>query len=271
LPVAHTITTLYECDDNNDGLAVFNLSAVEAALLGGQAGMVVSYVSEGRLLPVPLPAVFTTTVANRQTITATVTNPVTGCTAQTDITLVTQAKPIANALSNITGCDDNGDGISQYFDTSGIEDAIIGNQAGVALTFNDVYCNSIAAPANPYTNSVPQQEVITARVTNIQTGCFAETPVTFITTMQPTINTPSDIFACDEGNGFAHFDTSLIEQQLTGGQPGLILTYKDASGLALPSPLPALFLNTVANHQSIHVKAEHISSTCATLKQNLIL
>jgi len=261
LPVAHTITTLYECDDNNDGLAAFNLSAVEATLLGGQTGMAVSYISEGRLLPMPLPTEFNTSVANRQTITAIVTNPVTGCTADTDFLLVTQPKPFANAVPDLLGCDDNGDGISQYFDTSGIEDAIIGNQAGVALTFNDVYGNSIAAPANLYTNSVPHQEVIIARVTNIQTGCYAQTPVTFITTIQPTINTPSDIFACDEGNGFAHFDTSLIEQQLTGGQPGLILTYRDASGHTLPSPLPALFLNTVANHQSIHVKAEHISST----------
>ena len=260
LPVAHTISTMFECDDNNDGLALFNLTTLEATLLGGQTGMAVSYISEGLQLPVPLPAVFNTTVASRQIITATVTNPVTGCTAQTDITLLTQSRPVANAVPQITGCDDDGDGISQYFDTAGIENTIIGNQAGVALAFYDATGNIIASLANPYTNIVPNYEVLIARVTNIQTGCFAETPITFKTTLQPVINTPQNIYSCDEGNGFAHFDTSLIEQQLTGNQSNLQVTYSDSAGAMLPSPLPVSFLNTTAYSQTIYVRVQDTSS-----------
>jgi hypothetical protein len=38
-------------------------------------------------------------------------------------------------LQEIIGCDDNNDGISEYFDTSNVESKVLGNQTGMKVTY----------------------------------------------------------------------------------------------------------------------------------------
>ncbi len=168
--------------------------------------------------------------------------------------------PTAHAVELI-GCDDNTDGISEYFDTSGVKALITGNQVGMELTYFDELGNQLPHPLpNPYINTLPNRETITARVTNSQSGCFVETSLSLITSVQPQINSLAPLFACDEGNGKASFNTTNIEKKLIGNQSGLTISYFDTNGTALPSPLPADFQNTTAWSQHIEVRVENANN-----------
>jgi gliding motility-associated-like protein len=165
---------------------------------------------------------------------------------------------VANPLDTLIGCDDNNDGISEYFDTTNVESQALGSQSGMEISYFDWLGNALPNPLpNPFTNTEANIQNITVRVTNSQTGCYTETILTLETAMQPNINQPDNLYACDEGNGFAHFDTSAIESVLIGNQTGLEIFYFDDNGNTLPSPLPDLFLNTVAFNQTIYVRVEN--------------
>jgi len=126
--------------------------------------------------------------------------------------------------------------------------------------------NGVQLPSplpNPFTNTETYNQNLTVRVTNSQTGCFNETILTLETSLQPSINQPQNLYACDEGNGFGSFDTSLLESQLIGNQTGLLISYMDEQGNSLPSPLPTTFQNTSAYNQTINVRVENqLSSLC---------
>ncbi len=91
-PVANAFPVAPECDDNLDGLADFDTSAYEAAILNGQTGFIVTYTAEnGNALPSPLPATFTTAT---QDVTVTVTNPLNPvCTASMTLSFVVNPSP----------------------------------------------------------------------------------------------------------------------------------------------------------------------------------
>jgi hypothetical protein len=71
------------------------------------------------------------------------------------------------------------------------------------------------------------------------------------------------LYACDEGNGFASFNTSTIEYQLIGNQTGLNIFYSDQDGNDLPNPLPLNYQNTVPYLQTINIRVENsLNSLC---------
>jgi gliding motility-associated-like protein len=172
--------------------------------------------------------------------------------------------PIANSLPELLGCDDNNDGISQYFDTSNIEAAVLGNQTGMKVSYFNVIGIALTSPLpNPYTNTTANKETIIVRVTNSLTNCYAETSLVLKTRSQPQINKPANKYACDEGNGFAIFDMANLETEIIGNQSGLKITYFDSNGNQLPIPLPTLFKNTQSKGQTIKVKVEsEVNSLC---------
>ena len=172
--------------------------------------------------------------------------------------------PLANPLQELIGCDDNNDGISEYFDTLNIESIVLGNQTGMMVTYYDAFGNLLPSPLpNPYTNTINNQEIITVRVTNTSTECYTETPLILRTASQPQINKPLNKYACDEGDGFSNFDMSGIEAEIIGNQLGLSIMYFDTEGNQLPSALPNSFQNTQAWSQKVLIRVENeINSLC---------
>ncbi len=168
--------------------------------------------------------------------------------------------PMAFAPDDLVGCDDNNDGISENFDTSLIESQVIGNQNldcfDVVVRYFDELGNELPSPLpNPFTNSTPNSQTITIQVANaLNLNFYSETTITLETSDGPNINTPTDRFACDEGNGFGSFDMSLIENEILGIQSGLQVLYFDGNNNALPSPLPNLLENNIPFMETISVK-----------------
>jgi gliding motility-associated-like protein len=258
LPELQTVPALASCDEGSNGFSQFDLSNLPNTILNGQTDLTLElFDSSDNLIAINDYNNFANVVANQDYVTARATNTTTNCTSEITIDLFVSENPQANTLPLINGCDDNNDGISEYFDTSTVESQVLNGQTGMTVSYFDAYGNPLPSPLpNPYTNSTPFNEIITVRVTNTTSACYAETTLEFQTVNQPNINQPNDLYACDTGNGFAQFDTSNIEQELIGNQTGLTISYFDANNYALPSPLPTLFENTESYVQTISVRVE---------------
>lgn len=258
LPDLSSAKNLIVCDNNKDGFALFNLQQLKNSIIGTASNIVVEFYREnGQQIHSPLNAI-SNIIANEEIIKVKAINTDTNCFTESTFKIIVNPIPTANILQEIIGCDDNSDGISEYFDTSNVEANVLGNQTGMVVNYYDNQGNPLPSPlANPFTNRVPNQETITARVTNPQTNCYSETFLNLITSNKPLINQPKILYACDEGNGFSHFDTSTIENQLIGNQTNLLISYLDENAKVLPSPLPINYKNTVAWSQTITARVEN--------------
>lgn len=258
LPNLSAVQNLFVCDENKDGFAIFNLQQLKNSIIGSETNIEAKFYREnGQQIQSPLNAI-SNIIANEEVIKVKAINTNTNCYNESSFKLIVNPLPIANILQEIIGCDDNNDGISEYFDTSNIESNVLGNQTGMVTNYFDNQGNPLPSPlANPFTNSVPNLETITVRVTNPQSNCYSETFLNLVTSTKPAIIKPNPLYACDEGNGFSHFDTSTIESQLIGNQPNLRISYLDENGKVLPSPLPIDYKNTVAWSQIISVRVEN--------------
>lgn len=257
VPNVSSVQDLTACENNTDGFSTFDLTQIYSNLEANNTA-VDFYFEDGLLIPNSQLNTVVNKIQYQESITVKLTNKLTNCYNETTFKLVVSPSPIANTLNDIIGCDDNNDGISEYFDTSTIETTVIGNQVGMEVSYFDANGNLLASPLpNPYTNTVPNNETITVRVTNSITNCYTETNLNLTTSTKPTITQPTTLYACNEGSGFAFFDTSTIESQLVGVQTGLQIFYFDENGVPLPSPLPINYQNSTAWSQKINVRVEN--------------
>ncbi|MET3025370.1 T9SS type B sorting domain-containing protein [Flavobacterium sp. UW10123] len=255
-PNISPITDLNACDNDTDGFAQFNLKPIEDIIIGTSTHLKVEfYHQNGQKIVDPINAI-TNLISKEEIIKVRVINTNTNCYNESAFKLIVNPLPGANPLPELLGCDDNNDGISEYFDTSNVESIVVGNQQGMKVSYFDAMGNQLVGLSNPFKNSIKNKETITVRVTNSLTNCYAETTLVLKTVSQPQINKPSNKYACDEGNGFATFDMSNIETEIIGNQSGLKVMYFDDNGNQLSNPFPALFRNTQPKSQTIKVKVE---------------
>ncbi|MDO1512408.1 T9SS type B sorting domain-containing protein [Maribacter confluentis] len=259
IPDLSSVTDLIVCSNETDGFATFDLEQVQQAILSGNnINSVAFYRENGNQIQAPLDSVENQTI-NEEVITVKAYENVNNCYNETTFKLMVNPLPIAHDLDILIGCDDNGDGISEYFDTSMVESQVLNNQMNLTVSYFDANGNSLPSPLNnPYTNTIAGEETITVRVTNTQTSCYGETPLVLRTSTRPQLNMPSTVYACDLGNGFANFDLSHIEEEIIGSQTGLNLFYFDANGVELGSPLTASYKNSIPWNETITVRAENV-------------
>lgn len=264
MPNLPAVSDLIVCDNDTDGFGQFNLKSVETLIIGSSTDIKVEfYHQNGQKIVAPFNAI-TNLITNEEIVKVKAINTNTNCYNESSFKLIVSTLPTANPLKEILGCDDNNDGISEYFDTSNIESIVLGNQTEMKVSYFNAKGNQLPSPLpNPYKNTTKNKETIAVRVTNSLTNCYAETSLVLKTASQPQINKPANKYACDEDNGFASFDMSNLETEIIGNQLGLKISYFDSTGNLLPSPLPASFKNTQSKFQTIKVKVEsEVNSLC---------
>uniref|UniRef100_UPI0030CA474D IgGFc-binding protein n=1 Tax=uncultured Flavobacterium sp. TaxID=165435 RepID=UPI0030CA474D len=97
LPFANPVSIPRQCDDNQDGIFVFNTTSLQSTLLNGQTNVTVTYFDQANdPLPSPFPNTFATT---SQTIKAVVTNNTSlNCFDETTIQFIVDDLPEAFAV-----------------------------------------------------------------------------------------------------------------------------------------------------------------------------
>ena len=264
LPDLSSVTDLFVCSNGTDGFSTFDLEQVQNNIMADNTTASVSfYRANGSSIGDPLNAV-ENLVANEEVITVQVLEGINNCANEASFRLMVNPLPMAYEPQVLIGCDDNGDGISEYFDTSNVESQILMEQIGLTVSYFDGNGNVLPSPLpNPYTNTIGNEETITVRVTNEETYCYEETQLLLRTSSQPQLNSPQPIYACDLGGGFAQFDLSHVEAEILGSQTGLITHFFQEDGVELPNPLPNFFENTEAWNQTLLVRVENeLNNSC---------
>ena len=96
--------------------------------------------------------------------------------------------PYLNAVPPITACEDsNGSGISSSFDTTQLQNRLVGAQPNVSLSFFTSSGLPLPSPlTNPFTNTVVNSQTVVARAYFTQNpGCYIERPIVFTTLASP--------------------------------------------------------------------------------------
>ncbi|MFV0571692.1 MAG: T9SS type B sorting domain-containing protein [Xanthomarina gelatinilytica] len=272
--VAYTVPDFIECDDDNDGQFAFDTSNIEASVLNGQTGMIVTYTDEdGNTLTSPLPNPFTT---DTQTITVRVENQLSAvCYDETNINFIVNEQPTANPIANDFVCDDISNDGEHTFTLSDYDSQILNGQSQATFEVfyfennNDAQNNANALPNNYVVSSTSQ--TIFARIQNINnTNCFEITSFELGVLYLPIANEPGNIMICDNetNDGLETFDLSVQDSVILDGQSAMdnVITYHlsltDAENNT--NAISESYTNT-ENPQTIFVRLENNNnSDCYT-------
>ncbi|MBU2926704.1 T9SS type B sorting domain-containing protein [Winogradskyella psychrotolerans] len=268
---------IYQCDDDTaitDGVSAFDLSGVnseiEALFPVGQQLSINYYrnLDEAQSETNPITDISNyenTGYPNTQQIYVRIDSALNEDCLSIEplITLKVETAPIANTVSILQHCNDNGDNM-YAFDTSDIETELLNGQTNVMVEYYDELGNALSSPLpNPFVSSTQD---ITARVSNSnsqnnESACYDETTLHFVVQNAVIAHPLLDITQCDDNNdGVFDFDTSNIEAQVLNGQTGMLVSYFDESGNTLPSPLSNPFTSET---QAITIRVENeLSANC---------
>jgi len=202
-------STLYQCDDDGDGVTVFDLTKMDNLIKNNDPKLtkLVYYTSlanaQGEINPITNPTSFKNTTTN-QVLYARVSNEF-GCVnyAQLNLTVANNTIPPQNPIES---CDTDAeqDGITQ-FDLNATVTPQILNGLGTGFiveyyaTANDAIIQKNPLP-NLFTNTTPNQQIIYARIIN-GSDCYKITPETLIiNTFSPPNFEKTTTFLCNGSN-----------------------------------------------------------------------
>nr|WP_294933861.1 T9SS type B sorting domain-containing protein [uncultured Flavobacterium sp.] len=248
---------LEECDQDNDGFATFNLRENDAALIGGDTNLTITYHPASNS-PVLLPDNYTNqTPFTNETVWAKITDA-SGCYAYKPFDLIINRIPNVTP-AQLTQCDFqlNPDGLTT-FNLTEANAVLTGSNTNYTTQFYATLAdaNNNANALNTTYQNIQNPQVIHVRVTDTTTSCYSFTTLTLNVTVNPTITFP--LHECDADgteDGFVEFD--LTDTQFATG--GNTVTYFANSSDALleQNALPTDYTNTVINYQRIYARIEN--------------
>jgi gliding motility-associated-like protein len=201
-------TSLVQCDTDNDGITVFDLTKADAIVKNNNTNVsTLEYYesqtdAQGKTNPITNPATYKNIIAANQTVFARVVNTL-GCVNYAQVQLVVSDNPIATQ-NPIESCDLDAiqDGLTQFnLNTQITPQVIYGLGGGLTVEY---YLNPTDAVSqknqlpNLFTNTVNQQ-IIYARIEN-GSDCFKITPETLIVNTFDPSNFQEETFPLCNGS-----------------------------------------------------------------------
>jgi gliding motility-associated-like protein len=210
--------TLYQCDDNGDGISVFDLTRVDNIIKNNDPKLTkLAYYksladAQNETNPIQNPSAYINSVPN-EILTARVSNAF-GCVKYAQLNLAISNNSIASQSPiEICDTDESQDGIAQFDLNAQITPQII-NGLPLGLTV-EYYRNQTDAIAqknqlpNIFTNTIPNQQIIYARIVN-GPDCYKITPETLVVnTFDPPNFQDETTGLCDGANKDLTIDTGF--------------------------------------------------------------
>ena len=273
--VANTPTNLEVCDDNNDGQAIFDLTAAEAEVVGTQnpANLVISYhgtQADADSNSNPLSATNFQTTAYQTTIYVRVANTSdTSCYDTTLFQLNVFDTPAAPVVTDWQLCDDDNDGFYS-FDLTEKSQEINEGSANIVSYYEsqadaDTGQNSIIGN---YVNITNPQVVYFRLENENNSACFDIGSFELQVFNTPIANEPEDVIVCDiDETGLYVFDLSVQDAMILNGQdPNFYevsyhITELDA--MNNESPVSKTAYQNSLYTETIYARVQHINlDTC---------
>ncbi len=196
--------TLEQCDDNNDGIAAFNLTKLTPILQGSSTTNTVTYYTslynaQNQINPISNTSSFQNSSTNQ--VVAAVTNSY-GCNSYVTITLQIANNPLP-AISPIPICDEDGtlDGLTAIDLNQQVTPTVLnglpsGLIAEYYLTASDAANQTNVLPNN-FTNTLTPNQTIFARIVN-GPDCYGIIPVPLqLITFNPANFNDESLFLCN--------------------------------------------------------------------------
>ncbi|WP_196885275.1 gliding motility-associated C-terminal domain-containing protein [Aureivirga sp. CE67] len=252
------------CDTNDDGIQQFDLSGIEQSIIDQHPTdeLVFTYYDGNGDEITDLSVLYENVIANEEVITVKAVSNITECESETTVTLIVDQLEL-NTVDTLYACD-NGNGFGD-FDTTGVEASLVDGLSGnFQFSYTDESGNTYETLPQTLTNTIADEETITATVST-DDGCISTRTFKLeIYQVQFDINVPNDIVECDDNtDGITEFDTTGIHETIVGGQDVDVL-YFDEAGNELSSPLPNPYTNTNPNLETISFVLVNKENGCRT-------
>ncbi|WP_281846117.1 choice-of-anchor L domain-containing protein, partial [Olleya namhaensis] len=278
---------LTSCDDpTEDGFEVFDLTAQETTILGGQDPLnytVTFYEDMADVITeansILNPGAYQNTSASQQTIYVRVNdNSNSTCYGSTTFDLIVNPLPTVAIPTSLTICDDGTpDGLAS-FNLSLKNNEISGGNPAYAVSYYLTQAEADSgtnALAIPYDN-ISNPQIVFVRVMDVNTSCFTTTTLQLEVEQAPVTFEPTDLTFCDpDSDGYGVFMLTDAEAEITAGAPGLTVTYHETSSDALlnVNPVTSPYNNISENTQTIYVRVESatIATSCASFEELVLI
>ncbi|WP_044399153.1 T9SS type B sorting domain-containing protein [Lacinutrix sp. Hel_I_90] len=276
LPQNNMVANFIACSDTPDEITI-DLTQFDAEVLGTQnaADFTITYHETqidadngNNSLTSPY-----NNISNPQTLYVRVEDNTTACSISSiNFDIIVNVNPTAVTPTDFEICDDAIiDGMAS-FDLSIKNDEISGNNTNYTVTYYETQAdadNEVNVLAIPYTNNIPNMQQLFVRVEDNVTGCYSTTTLNLVVEQTPIAFTPNDLEFCDPDNdGFGVFTLTDADAEVTGGAPGLTVSYHETMADAenAVNPLTSPYTNLMINTQTIYVRVESttIATDCAT-------
>jgi gliding motility-associated-like protein len=283
------------CDDDNDGMDVFDLTTMDATIYGSQdpADFDLSYHesladAESGIDPIVNLTNYINTLGNPQTIYVRLVSVANGCVTTGEFNLVVALPPEPILPTPLEVCDDD-----RYdeedevvaFDLTLKDDEITGSNPSWVVSYYETDAEAQSDtnaidPATAYENTsvggnAPNPQTLYVRVTDVNTGCYAFTTLTIrvLPNPEPLQDAP-DLELCndtiDPGSILEEsFNLQSNEAYILNGATGMIVTYHesdvDAEAGANAIADPTDYTNTATTPQTIYVRVTDAVTGCYTI------
>jgi gliding motility-associated-like protein len=269
-PTAIAANNLLQCDDNNDGIFIFDLSVNDVLILGSQdaSQFSITYHDSQANADLGSGALATShsNTSNPQSIYARIeSNDNIDCYDTISFSIEVNVMPIANPADNLLNCDDDNNGFWD-FDLSLNNALILGiqNVTQFSVTYYDSQANADSGSNTlsiPYTNTAIAQTIYARIENNDNADCYDTTSFMIELFDSPMANVADDLLPCDDNNDdFYIFDLSVNDALILDTQDAteFSITYHDSqanadSGIGV---LNTTFTNTT-NPQTIYARIEN--------------
>jgi len=282
-----SLPALNACDPDGDGVAIFNLTDQEAAILANEANpadFTVRYYAsqqdaDNDTNEITVPGAYANTT-NPQTIYV-VVEGLNGCTNQTSFELNVNPLPSITTPQQLELCDYDNPGDEQ--EQFNLEDAtldITGGDTTIDITYHETQADADAGSnplTSPYTNTQNNQTIY-IRAEDEDTGCSQSQgfTLTLIVNPLPSPQVPTEpVEVCDTDNdGFEEFDLDEQIAIILNTEPDVSITFHlteanaETGSNAIDTSQP--FGLSSANNQTLYVRAENDLTGCYVVEELIL-
>ena len=282
------IEDIIVCDDDYDGITVFDLTQRDEDIFGEQSTTDFGLTYHETLIDAETgenPIVNTTSyenLTNPQTIFVRLEDLNNGCVSIGEFNLIVTLPPVIVQPTALEQCDDEIADETTEFDLTVKDDEITAGNIDWEVIYYETEEDALAgtnAIENPeaYTNTsvagnAANPQTLHVAVVNTE-GCIAYTTLTIRVLPNPTPSTdPADIELCDydnTGDQIEIFDITINEAYIINGEPGVSVAYyeslENATDQIDPIADATTYTNIEPGQQTIYVRVTNDTTGCFTI------
>ena len=282
------IEDIIVCDDDYDGITVFDLTQRDEDIFGEQITTDFGLTYHETLIDAETgenPIVNTTSyenLTNPQTIFVRLEDLNNGCVSIGEFNLIVTLPPVIVQPTALEKCDDEIADETTEFDLTVKNDEITAGNVDWEVIYYEIEEDALAgtnAIENPeaYTNTsvagnAANPQTLHVAVVNTE-GCIAYTTLTIRVLPNPTPSTdPADIELCDydnTGDQIEIFDITINEAYIINGEPGVSVAYyeslENATDQIDPIADATTYTNIEPGQQTIYVRVTNDTTGCFTI------